>query len=97
MPDHLHMLIGVPGNAQLSRLIRDFKRITARMAKIDWQRNFFDHRLRHDESLAEKFEYICQNPVRAGLITQGEEWPYLIDASDLDSRTGASVAHSTGD
>ena len=72
MPDHLHMLIGVPGDAQLSGLIRDFKRITARMAKIDWQRNFFDHRLRHDESLAEKFEYICQNPVRAGLITQAK-------------------------
>lgn len=46
-------------------LIRDLKRITARMAEIDWQRDFFDHRLRHDESLAEKFEYICQNPVRA--------------------------------
>ena len=29
MPDHLHMLIGVPGDAQLSKLIRDFKRITA--------------------------------------------------------------------
>jgi REP element-mobilizing transposase RayT len=23
MPDHLHMLIGVPGDAQLSNLIRD--------------------------------------------------------------------------
>jgi len=49
------------------------------------------------ESLAEKFEYIRQNPVRAGLITQNEEWLYAIDASDLDSRTGASVAYSTGD
>jgi REP-associated tyrosine transposase len=97
MPDHLHMLIGLPGDAQLSRLIRDFKRITARMAKIDWQRNFFDHRLRHDESLAEKFEYICQNPVRTELITEGEEWPYAIDASDLDSRTGPPVAQSAGD
>ena len=97
MPDHPHMLIGVPGNAQLSRLIRDFKRITARMAKIDWQRNFFDHRLRHDESEYEKVAYIRANPVRAGLITESEEWPYAIDASDLDSRTGASVAHSTGD
>jgi putative transposase len=97
MPDDLHMFIGVPGDAQLSRLIRDFRRITARMAKIDWQRNFFDHRLRHDESLAEKFEYICQNPVRAGLITESEERPYAIDASDLNSRTGALVAHSTGD
>jgi len=97
MPDHLHMLIGVPGDAQLSNLIRDFKRITARMAKIDWQRNFFDHRLRHDESLAKKFEYICQNPVRAGLITQGEKWPYAIDANDLDTRTGSSIVPSAGD
>ena len=31
-------------------------------------RNFFHHRRRHDESLAEKFAYICQNPVRAGLL-----------------------------
>jgi len=50
MPDHLHMLIGVPGDAQVSSFIRDFKRIT-RIAKVNWQRNFFDHRLRHDESL----------------------------------------------
>jgi REP-associated tyrosine transposase len=50
MPDHLYKLIGVPGDAQLSNLIRDFKRITTRIGNISWQRNFFDHRLRHDES-----------------------------------------------
>jgi putative transposase len=50
MPNHVHMLIGVPGDAQVSSFIRDFKRIT-RIAKVNWQRNFFDHRLRHDESL----------------------------------------------
>jgi hypothetical protein len=43
------------------------KRITAKIAGIQWQRNFFDHRLRHNESKAEKYDYICQNPVRAGL------------------------------
>jgi REP element-mobilizing transposase RayT len=41
MADHLHMLIGVPGNAQLSRLIRDFKRITTRVAKIGLAAKFF--------------------------------------------------------
>jgi putative transposase len=97
MPDHLHMLIGVPGNARLSNLVRDFKRITTRIAKIDWQRNFFDHRLRHDESLDEKVAYIRNNPVRAGLITEGEEWPYAIDANDVDSGTRASITHSAGD
>jgi len=76
MPDHLHALIGVDGQTSLGKLIRDYKRITAKMAGVTWQRNFFDHRLRHAESLAEKFAYICQNPVRAGLIGVERDWPY---------------------
>ena len=76
MPDHLHALIGVDGRDSLSQLVRDYKRITAKMAGIRWQRNFFDHRLRHDESLAEKFAYVCQNPLRAGLIGNERDWPY---------------------
>src|SRR5262245_54489830 len=54
MPDHLHALIGIDGRDSLSQMIRDYKRITAKLARIEWQRNFFDHRLRHDESLTEK-------------------------------------------
>jgi putative transposase len=77
MPDHLHMLVSVSGDADLSNLVRDFKRITTKIAGIQWQRNFFDHRLRHDESEAEKFEYICQNPVRAGLAAAADEWRYI--------------------
>jgi putative transposase len=77
MPDHLHMLIGISPDGNLSKLIRDFKRIAARRGKIEWQRNFFDHRLRQDESESEKFEYIRQNPVRAGLIRGIDEWPYV--------------------
>ena len=68
MPDHLHALVGTDGRTSLAQLIRDYKRITAKIAGVRWQRNFFDHRLRHDESLAEKFAYICHNPVRAGLV-----------------------------
>jgi len=78
MPDHLHGLIGVDGRDSLSQLIRDYKRITAKLAGVRWQRNFFDHRLRHDESLAEKFAYIWQNPVRAGLIRNESDWPYVL-------------------
>src|SRR5262249_62218735 len=71
MRDHLHMLIGVPGDGQLSNLIRDFKRITTRIAG-----NCFDHRLRHDESENEKVAYIRANPVRAGLIGPNDHWPF---------------------
>jgi putative transposase len=84
MPDHLHMLIGVSGDTRLSSLIRDFKRITSRTAKVNWQRNFFDHRLRHDESEDEKAAYIRENPARAGLIGLNDEWPYVMNSVDLE-------------
>ena len=84
MPDHLHMLIAVDGDTNLSSLIRDFKRIIARKCQILWQRNFFDHRLRHDKSEDEKAEYIRQNPVRAGLAGEDEKWPYVINGESLD-------------
>jgi putative transposase len=70
--------------AQLSNLIRDFKRVTTRIAKLEWQRNFFDHRLRHDESEDEKAAYIRQNPLRAGLIEAEDDWPFAFDSDDLD-------------
>ena len=86
-----------PGESQLSSLIRDFKRTTTRISNIAWQRNFFDHRLRHDESLDEKVAYIRENPVRAGLIAEGEEWPYAMDVCDLNSRPEASIVRTAGD
>jgi putative transposase len=95
MPDHLHMLVGIPGdaNANLSNLVRDFKPITAKIARIHWQRDFFDHRLRHDESEAEKFEYIRRNPLRAGLSRAEDEWPYVL----FGESSGGSAETPAGD
>jgi len=42
-----------------------------------WQRESFDHILRSDEKLAEVREYICMNPVRAGLAATPDEYPWL--------------------
>jgi putative transposase len=42
-----------------------------------WQEEFFDHVLRSNESLAEKVEYVCQNPVRAGLVAASGEYRWL--------------------
>ncbi len=63
----------------LSNLVRDFKNASLRRSQESiGSEIFFDHRLRHDESEAEKFEYIRQNPVRAGLIGAEDEWPYVL-------------------
>ena len=83
MPDHLHMLMRLPPEAKtLKRLISDWKRWISRECGIRWQRDFFDHRLRWDESWAEKAEYIAQNPVRMGLVKAAEEWPYVWRTAD---------------
>jgi len=96
MPDHPHMLIGVPGDARLSNLIRDFRRITTRIANIAWQRNFFDHRLRHDESENEKVAYIRANPVRAGLIGPSDHWLFAINSNDLHADLGGRRTQTAG-
>jgi putative transposase len=42
-----------------------------------WQDEFFDHVLRTNESMSEKISYICQNPVRANLVKEEQEYPWL--------------------
>jgi REP element-mobilizing transposase RayT len=41
-----------------------------------FQRGGFHHRLRTDESYAQKWQYVRENPVRADLVEQPEDWPY---------------------
>ena len=41
-----------------------------------WQRHFWDTQLRRGESYDVKWDYIVNNPVRAGLVTKPEDWPY---------------------
>ena len=77
MPDHLHILVTVPDARQFNPLIAAWKRYTACHLGIRWHRTFFDRRLRRHESLTAKVEYIRQNPVRAGLVSRPEDWPYL--------------------
>ena len=84
MPDHLHALISIDGDASLSSTIGNFKRATTKFASIEWQRNFFDHRLRRDESFEEKAAYIRNNPVRAGLAMNEEKWPYVLDCTGIE-------------
>jgi REP element-mobilizing transposase RayT len=77
MPDHVHALIRIPIGGSLRRPISDWKRWTATKGGFEWQRDFFDHRLRGAESEREKVDYILQNPVRAGLVEKVEDWPWV--------------------
>ena len=81
MPDHLHAIVQIPDPLRLEEVVRCFKQAATKQAGIRWQRGFFDHRIRQDESAQHKYRYIEMNPVRAGLI-QSEEWPWCIQCND---------------
>lgn len=89
MPDHVHLFVRGNPDFVLSSWVGGLKRAMSvavlnesqakRLAlqrKSLWQQGFFDHVLRNDESYAQKWEYVRENPVRAGLVAEWHEWPY---------------------
>jgi REP element-mobilizing transposase RayT len=81
MPDHLHLLISFPESEKyIQTIVTKWKEWTAKTLRIKWQRDFFEHRLRKEESFDEKADYILFNPVRAGLVSEPEDWPYVFVA-----------------
>ena len=42
-----------------------------------WQDSFFDYVIPTDEKLNEKIEYILQNPIEEGFVTDWHEYPYI--------------------
>ena len=87
MPDHVHLLISVGPGISIERAMQFIKggfsyrlrRDLGCMGEV-WQRGFSDVRVEGEESLRRHREYIAQNPVRAGLVREGEEFPRCFEA-----------------
>ena len=78
MPDHLHALLSFPpSDKPIRTIVSKWKEWTAKTIGIAWQNDFFEHRLRQEESRRDKANYILANPVRKGLVMHPEEWPYV--------------------
>jgi len=76
MPDHVHTILF--GQSVPSGTIQSFKRYTAREHSISWEEGFFEHRLRDHRQVDHKLRYILENPVRAELVTEPDDWPFKI-------------------
>lgn len=77
MPDHIHALLIFPAESHMGRVIGEWKHYATRQWGIDWQANYFDHRIRNARELAEKYAYILRNPVVKGLCQREEDWPWV--------------------
>jgi len=82
MPDHLHLVLSPAHGLSVSQVVSNLKTYTTRLAKENglsgklWQKSFYDHIIRKDESFLKICEYVLANPVRKGLVVKPEEWPY---------------------
>jgi putative transposase len=85
MPDHVHLFVRGGPTFVLGRWVGMLKQslgkaitLSSRTIQI-WQPrklSGFDHVLRSNESYAQKWQYVRENPVRAGLVDRSEDWPY---------------------
>ena len=81
MPDHVYLFVRGPDDFQLGLWTGMLKQALAKYIALPgilpiWQRGFFDHVLRNDESYGHKWNYVRENPVRAGLVNNPDEWRY---------------------
>ena len=94
MPDHVHLML-LPmreRDQRLSSVMQRWKSSSKqRLHRTGiegeiWQREFFDRLLRSDESLTDKWRYVEMNPVRAGLCSVPEDYPYLGSLEEILER-----------
>jgi len=95
MPDHVHFVITPKKDRGLSAgdFPTGFKRGLRRelgTQNWQWQRGCFDRLLRSSESAQQKWAYLEQNPVRAGLVKRVEDWPYYLGSLAEDGKLTAS-------
>jgi putative transposase len=91
MPDHVHLaltpLCRVEGPVPIPEITQAIKGASAhrinkllnRRGKV-WQEESFDRALRREEQVMEKLQYMMENPVRAGLVSNPLDYPWICRA-----------------
>ncbi|MGA2992218.1 MAG: transposase [Candidatus Korobacteraceae bacterium] len=87
MPEHVHLLLSEPGRGSLARALQSLKSASARMARgaamehagertAFWQTRYYDRYMRDYDEFSQKLRYIHRNPVKRGLCSSPEQWPW---------------------
>jgi putative transposase len=92
LPDHLHAIWSLPSGdrnyplrwsvikAGFSRGLEEpshrSKSKIARRERGLWQRRYWEHSIRDDADFEHHVNYVHFNPVKHGLVTQVQDWPF---------------------
>ena len=84
MPDHFHALVqGVRTDSDFTSMVRRWKQATGYTWKRQghasalWQEGYFDRILRERDSTEAVVRYIIANPLRAGLVADIRDYPFV--------------------
>jgi len=102
MPDHVHLLITVSGEMSIEKAMQLIKGGFSYRLKKEcgysgevWQRGFSEVRVNDKDSFAKHQEYIAQNPVKRGLVSEPEEYPYSFTYLAAQKAAGAKARQET--
>jgi len=92
MPDHIHMIITPKHAMDYPKIIKAIKynfsrhfnreeeqsysRYKRRLKPI-WQKRYYEHTIRNEKDYVRCLEYMRDNPLKHGYITNGEVWEYM--------------------
>jgi putative transposase len=103
MPNHLHALVTISGDASLEKAVQLIKgNFSFRAGRaLDfkgeiWQRGFSDVRVPDEQSFQAHQAYIHNNPVKAGIARSAGEYPYGSLYLKLRKRAGAEARAFSG-
>jgi REP element-mobilizing transposase RayT len=104
MPDHVHLLVeGLDAASDMCSFAHLTKQRTGHdyskaMDRRLWQPSYWDHVLRDEESTWDVARYICDNPVRRGLVERWEDYEFtgsgIMDRVELKRELASHPARS---
>ena len=101
MPNHVHILLTIPGDLSVEKAMQFIKGGFSYRAGKElgfhgevWQRGFSDVRILDESSLLKHRAYIENNPVKSGLVSIPENYPFGTAFLKMQKRAGAkALAH----
>lgn len=94
MPDHVHLIVQPleqqPGCwHNISTIMKSIKGISARRINLlqnttgnVWQSEYFDRIVRDQDELLGKWNYILNNPVKAGIVADHQLYEFIIQGEE---------------
>jgi putative transposase len=78
MPEHVHLLVSEPRTSNLATALQALKLSVSVQStqRPFWQKRYYDFNVFTPDKTSEKIHYMDENPVRRGLVTQPQDWPW---------------------